>query len=410
MGKAFCEFFAGIGLVREALEASGWSCTYANDVDPKKRQLYVGRFGDDGHFHLGDVWGTAEVASRISGLPALATASFPCVDLSLAGRGRGFEGSHSSTFFGFVRAMEALGGRRPPLVLLENVAGFLTSAGGRDFEAAARALAGLGYRLDAFTLDAAMFVPQSRPRVFVVGVDDRADPPGVVPRSPSGWMVDAWAERLETADRRVRPKRLVELMRSIDLPTGWLAFDVPAPTGRPPGVATAIDRDDAQDWWDEAAVAKHRAMMHDRHRERVDAMVAAGETFVGTIYRRKRDGTTRAEVRFDGVAGCLRTPRGGSARQIVVVAEAGRLRMRWMSPREYARLQGAPDFPLTGNTVQDLFGFGDAVCVPVVQWIDRHVLTPAAASIARRTPRGRQPDARPAPADDAGGEREEHVA
>lgn len=418
MGGAFCEFFAGIGLVREALGASGWSCAYANDLDPKKRELYVGRFGDEGHFHLGDVWGTAEVVSRIPGSPALATASFPCVDLSLAGRGRGFEGSHSSSFFGFVRALEALGGRRPPLVLLENVAGFLTSAGGRDFEAAARALAGLGYRLDAFTLDAAMFVPQSRPRVFVVGVDDRVDPPGALPRSSAGWLADAWTERMDSADRRIRPRRLVELMRSIDLPTGWLAFDVPAPTAVPPGVDTTIDRDDGQDWWDEAAVAKHRTMMHDRHRERIDAMVAAGETFVGTIYRRKRDGTTRAEVRFDGVAGCLRTPRGGSARQIVIVAEGGRLRMRWMSPREYARLQGAPDFPLTGRAVQDLFGFGDAVCVPVVQWIDRHVLSPASASIERPAraagagslPLGRQPDARAATPDDAGGERDEHVA
>jgi len=120
--------------------------------------------------------------------------------------------------------------------------------------------------------------------------------------------------------------------------------------------------------------------MHDRHRERVDAMIAAGETFVGTIYRRKRDGRTRAEVRFDGVAGCLRTPRGGSAKQIVIVAEAGRLRMRWMSAREYARLQGAPDFPLVDNTIQNLFGFGDAVCVPAVQWIDRHVLSPIIAT------------------------------
>ncbi|AMV35836.1 DNA cytosine methyltransferase [Planctomyces sp. SH-PL62] len=410
--KTFCEFFAGIGLVREALGASGWSCVYANDVDPKKQGLYLGRFGDEGHFHLGDVWETPEVVSRIEGSPLLATASFPCVDLSLAGNGRGFEGTHSSTFFGFVRAMETLAERCPRLVLLENVTGFLTSSGGKDFEAAARALAGLGYRLDAFTLDAAMFVPQSRPRVFVVGVRADLDPPGAVRRAESGWIVDAWEERLESADRRIRPRKLIELMRAIDLPTGWIAFDVPAPGVKPPDVAEVIDRDDAQDWWDAAAVSKHRDMMHDRHRERVDAMVSSGETFIGTIYRRKRDGRTRAEVRFDGVAGCLRTPRGGSAKQIVIVVEAGRLRMRWMSPREYARLQGAPDFPLVANTIQNLFGFGDAVCVPAVQWIDRHVLSPVAAGIAelRRTPGGRQPDARATSADDAGGQRQEHVA
>jgi DNA (cytosine-5)-methyltransferase 1 len=50
--------------------------------------------------------------------------------------------------------------------------------------------------------------------------------------------------------------------------------------------------------------------------------------------------------------------------------------MRWMSPREYARLQGAPNFPLVGGRNQQLFGFGDAVCVPAIQWVDRQVLTP----------------------------------
>ena len=136
--KTFCEFFAGIGLVREGLASSGWSCAFANDLDPKKQQLYEGRFGAEGHFHLGDVWDTDTVLGRITGRPFLATASFPCVDLSLAGHGRGFEGSHSSTFFGFVRVLESLAERRPKLVLLENVSGFVTSAGGRDFETAAR--------------------------------------------------------------------------------------------------------------------------------------------------------------------------------------------------------------------------------------------------------------------------------
>jgi DNA (cytosine-5)-methyltransferase 1 len=65
----------------------------------------------------------------------------------------------------------------------------------------------------------------------------------------------------------------------------------------------------------------------------------------------------------------------------VILTRGGVLRMRWMSPREYARLQGADDFPLVGTTNQQLFGFGDAVCVPVIKWIDDRVLTPIAASL-----------------------------
>ncbi len=108
-GKTFCEFFAGIGLVREGLGPSGWQCVYANDIDPKKQEAYEARFGKSDHFHLGDVWKTDEVVDRILGQPVLMTASFPCIDLSLAGHYRGLQGEHSSTFFGFANVVEARG-------------------------------------------------------------------------------------------------------------------------------------------------------------------------------------------------------------------------------------------------------------------------------------------------------------
>jgi DNA (cytosine-5)-methyltransferase 1 len=99
--------------------------------------------------------------------------------------------------------------------------------------------------------------------------------------------------------------------------------------------------------------------------------------------RRIREGTTRVEVRFDGIAGCLRTANGGSARQIVVVIQDGILRMRWMTPREYARLQGAPDFKILKGVNQSLTGFGDGVCVPVIEWIDANILTPICTQTAQ---------------------------
>lgn len=380
--KTFAEFFAGIGLVHEALRHSGWHCLYANDIDEKKQQVYEARFGQRSHFHLGDVWDTESVIDRLGGRPFLATASFPCVDLSLAGNGKGLAGTHSSAFFGFVRVLTELGEDRPRAVLLENVTGLLTSHGGADFAAVARALADLGYWLDAVQVDAKYFVPQSRPRVFVVGLDEALKESLREGEVGEGLFDDGPEFRL--APSPIRPANLIALMKSLSLPTGWLALDLPTP--EPAGVLldSVIDLDDDQQWWDEAAVRKHHDMMSDRHREVVDKLLAEGRTAVGTIFRRKRNGKTRAEVRFDGVAGCLRTPRGGSARQIVVVVQAGRLRMRWMSPREYARLQGADDYPLLDGVTQMLFGFGDAVCVPVIRWIDAQILTPAYEAGRRR--------------------------
>lgn len=378
--KTFCEFFAGIGLVREGLEASGWACAYANDIDAKKQHVYQARFGTSDHFHLADVWQTEQVVGRIPGRPALMTASFPCVDLSLAGHYRGLGGEHSSTFFGFARVLEAMAGRRPPLVMLENVPGFLTANGGRDFATVARSLAGLGYWLDTFVLDACHFTPQSRPRVFVVGLVPELGP-AEAPRRGRLWADD------EPGVLRTDP--IVAFKRSLDLPTGWVTLPLPDPPERQVALADLIDVDDGQAWWDGAEVSRHYRMMSDLHRRQVDALLAAGRRWVGTIFRRIRQNVMRAEVRFDGLAGCLRTPKGGSAKQIVIAIDAGKLRMRWMSPREYARLQGTPDFPLVGTTIQQLWGFADAVCVPAIRWIDRHVLSPLYETAARVCGSGR---------------------
>lgn len=380
--KEFCEFFAGIGLVREGLSESGWFCTYANDVDPKKRSMYEARFGACDHFHLGDVWNTDEVLARIPNHPFLATASFPCVDLSLAGHYKGIDGNHSSSFFGFAKVLDDLGSRRPPLIMLENVTGFITSRDGQDFSRAVKQLASLGYWIDAFVLDAKDFVPQSRRRIFIIGLADGITlPPHAVRQTKGKWMTDRWQTRL-AASGRIRPPRLVSLMDEVELTTGWVMLDLPRPPARTTLLADIVDLDDSQEWWNEAETKRHYLMMSDRHKQQVDCLLACGGLHVGSIFRRVRHGSCRAEVRFDGLAGCLRTPRGGSAKQIVIVLEHGRLRMRWMSPGEYARLQGVGDFPLTGDRIQLLFGFGDAVCVPVIRWIDRHILTPIFESAA----------------------------
>ena len=373
-GRRFCEFFAGIGLVRLGLEQAGWQCVYANDNDPKKKEQYVARFGAE-DFHLCDVFDTAEVVQKVPTEVTLATASFPCVDLSLAGHWRGIQGSHSSAVFGFLDCLEAI--EKPPLLLLENVVGLLSSKQGKDFEQLVGLLAGAGYWLDAFRLDARYFVPQSRPRIFIVGIHESAIASCPYRRSNEDFCLgaDDWETRLRQKNE-LRPSRLTDLMLNIELPTGWFCSNIQAPTAINIELSSLIDLDDAQQWWDEQQVEKHYHMMSDVHREQVDRIQKAGNVAIGTIYRRKRHGKTRAEVRFDGTAGCLRTPKGGSARQIVIVVKKDRLQMRWMSPREYARLQGADDFPLVGAVNQQLFGFGDAVCVPAVKWIGERILNP----------------------------------
>jgi DNA (cytosine-5)-methyltransferase 1 len=375
--KTFCEFFAGIGLVHEALRRSGWRATYAGDIDPKKRRMYEGHYGPAPHYHEGDVWDADAVLGRIPGRPTLATASFPCTDMSLAGKRRGLAGVHSGALFGFLQAIEQLDERRPPLVLLENVPGFLTSHDGADFATAVNELAALGYWLDSFVIDARWFVPQSRPRLFLVGYHEHIIGPPLVCRDDAADSLDEpWRRAMERSGR-LRPARLLSAMDAIEPATGWATIDCGAPRQARHRLADFIDAGDDQPWWGDAEVGRHTAMLFDRHRRQMESLAAASaEPALLTGFRRIRDGVQRLEVRFDGVAGCLRTPRGGSAKQVVLMVRSDELRMRWMTPREYARLQGAPAYTLPDNAIQGYFGFGDAVCVPVIEWIDRHMLTP----------------------------------
>jgi DNA (cytosine-5)-methyltransferase 1 len=104
-----------------------------------------------------------------------------------------------------------------------------------------------------------------------------------------------------------------------------------------------------------------------------------------TAYRRTRHGVAVWEIRPDDISGCLRTARGGSSKQALVAVGRGSIRARWMTPREYARLMGADDYQLDGiRRNEALFGFGDAVCVPVIAWLSREYLAPTLARLARR--------------------------
>jgi DNA (cytosine-5)-methyltransferase 1 len=357
------EFFAGIGLMRLGLEAAGITTSWANDIEVYKRDLYVANFGADG-FALGDV---RDVTGDEVPTVDLATASFPCTDLSLAGnrKGLGANGAArggkggSSMFWEFARVLAEMGKRRPAALLLENVLGFASSHGGRDLSEAVARLNNLGYSCDLLAIDARRFVPQSRPRMFIVGLleVDEADAFSSAVDRP-GWVNQFVADNREA---RVHARRLP-----------------PLPEG-PANLAEVVETDHQGDldWWDGTRLERFLASLSPIQAARLDKLRAAPELSWRTAYRRTRNGTAVWEIRADGIAGCLRTARGGSSKQALVESGAGGMRVRWMTPREYARLMGAPDFKLEAPRNQALFGFGDAVCVPVVTWLCEHYLSAA---------------------------------
>ena len=355
------EYFAGIGLMRLGLDQAGWQTVFANDIDEKKREMYSHHFGSSSEFVLGDIHALnqASIPSTV-----LATASFPCNDLSLAGARKGLAGEHSSAFWGFIRILKEMGARHPPLVLLENVTGFLTSHDGADFHEALLALNELGYAVDAFIIDASRFVPHSRQRLFVVG---QRDAPSRI------------AETSSLLQSELRPAALADfILWHPDVL--WNLRSLPSLPRHETQLAAIIEdlSPNSAAWWSRERCDYLLNQMSPKHRAQADAMIRGSHRSYATVFRRVRATGSMAELRTDGIAGCLRTPRGGSGRQILFTAGKGRFAVRLLTARECARLMGADDFLLNVPLNQALFGFGDAVCVPVIRWIAENYLTPLA--------------------------------
>jgi len=359
----FADFFAGIGLARLGLEQAGWEERFSNDIDPKKFNMYRDNFGDADSYLVEDIHKLA--ASQIPDV-TLWWSSFPCTDVSLAGYRKGLAGQQSGSLLPFLKLLDRKDGQRPAMVVLENVTGFATSRGGEDLKDTVRELNRLGYSCDAFVLNAIHFVPQSRPRLFIVGVFD----------APS-MTAEGVREALQRRDKRLKLRQLTNLMTS-GQGLQWMVLDLPALPRLQSGLAEVVEDlpEDSPRWWSEDRVAYLLNQMFPRHLGVVQVLRDVPNTQYVTAYRRMRGGRSMAEVRADGIAGCLRTPRGGSSRQILLALGGGRVRARFMTPKECARLMGAADYKIDVPDNQAYFGFGDAVCVPVVRWLGAWVLNP----------------------------------
>ena len=371
-GAPLFEFFAGGGLARLGL-APDFRCVFANDMDPAKASAYRRAFGES-EMREGDIWDLSPI--ELPGAAALAWASFPCQDVSLAGERRGLSAPRSGAFWGFHQLIEQLveANRAPDVLALENVSGLLSSHGGADFSALAHALDDLGYRVGALEVDAALFTPQSRPRLFVIAA--RRAPASLVAAGPS--------QPFHTQALRNAVARLPDGLRR-----RWVWWRLDAPARRNTRLADLLD-DNASIAWNSAEQTERLvSQMSALQRARLDALRESGRREVGAVFRRIRiehgRRVQRAEARFDGLAGCLRTPAGGSSRQLLLFVDGDALRSRLLSPREAARLMGAPeDYPLPASQTAALHLVGDAVCVPVVRWLSQHLLAPLAGAAERR--------------------------
>lgn len=346
----FLEFFAGSGLVAQGL--SGYfQPAWANDICAKKAAVYTANHGAE-HFHPGSI-------SDVNGadLPEapLAWASFPCQDLSLAGLTGGIHAARSGLVWEWLRIIDEMPSR-PPVLVAENVAGLVSVAGGEHYRTLHQALAERGYVAGAMLIDAARWVPQSRQRVFIVAVSaESAIPPELVSQSPN-WL---------------HPEAICKAAGGLD---DWIWWSMPEPPLRKQNLSDVIE-------WDAPFAApetdaRNLELISSRHRKILEQLPDA-KPFVAPGYKRTRSGKQVLELRFDNLSGCLRTPEGGSSRQVIVIKQNGQLHSRLLTVREAARLMGVPEaYKIPGSYNDGYKAMGDAVAVPVAAWLAKNLLLP----------------------------------
>jgi DNA (cytosine-5)-methyltransferase 1 len=346
MNPTFLEFFAGSGLVAEALKPR-FNPAWANDFCEKKAAVYMANHSSP--FEL-------RCIENIHGkdLPpaVLAWASFPCQDLSLAGNMKGIEAERSGLVWQWLRVMDEMSDR-PMIVVAENVAGLVSADNGAHYVKLHIALVERGYLVGALMLDAARWLPQSRPRVFVVGAKA-----GIVSRK---FCADGptWAHS----------QAITKIC--VDLP-GWIWWKMPEPAPRNTTIEDIVEWDAPA--FDPEKISKTLALIPPHHKRKLNSATGI-RAFPG--YKRTRNGRQCLEIRFDSTAGCLRTPEGGSSRQFIILRDGGELKVRLLTVREAARLMGARDsYKIPGSYNDGYKAMGDAVAVPVARYLSTMLLYP----------------------------------
>jgi len=336
------EFFAGSGLVAYGLMGM-FRPVWANDVSAKKADVYHANFESD-HFLHEDI---KNIIGAELPYAQLSWASFPCQDLSLAGSLGGIDAERSGLVWEWLRILQELPDK-PSILLIENVAGLLSTNSGANYTKLHNALLDMGYKSGAILLDAVHFVPQSRPRVFVIAVRREVDIP---------------AELMDTGPNWLHNSAAIALGKTLP---DWIWWKAEKPVSRKTKLSDVIDFSVPYDKDDVLQ------LISPRHRETLNN----ADDIVATGYRRTRHGKQCLELRFDGVAGCLRTPEGGSSKQFVVVKKNGETHARLLTPREAARLMGAPDSFVLPETYNDGYkAMGDAVALPVATFVGQAFLS-----------------------------------
>lgn len=336
--------FEGIGGIGLAFQRAGIDNVWSVENNGPCQNILKRHFPATAHYS--DVARIGPWVAKKHGAVDLIAGGFPCQDISVAGNREGLAGSRSRLWWEFHRILDE---QRPRWCLIENVAGLLSSNGGRDLGAILGALGDLGYGYAYRVLDAQGFgVPQRRRRVFIVGCLGDAECAAEVllePESGGGYL----------ATSRDKESTVAALTKS------GLGGGGPDDDLAQAGHVVAFRK----------ATRVHGADLNDERWEEADHSntLDAGGNVTRTSH------VIAFHLTQDPISGDVAPAMGAGNRQghatIGVATEWG---VRKLMPIECERLQGFPDDHTDGQYDSRRYKqLGNAVAVPVVEWIARRM-------------------------------------
>ena len=337
----FIDLFAGIGGLRRGFESIGGECVFTSEWDRFSQITYRANFPHDTHPIAGDIRQVNE--AEIPAFDVL-LAGFPCQPFSLAGvskknslnRAHGFADEAQGTLFFDVARI--IGHHQPQAFVLENVKNLLSHDRGRTFAVIREILESrLGYHISCRVLDGQAWTPQHRERIFIVGF-----------RDPTAFTLD------DMPVPATGPK-LASILHGLPGETP----EEPYSEGEAPRAAAKYTL--TANLWDylQRYAEKHRAK---------------GNGFgFGLV-----DGTRVARTLS------ARYHKDGSE---ILISQGEGLRPRRLTPRECARLmgfdrEGQEPVRIPVSDTQAYRQFGNAVVVPVIEAIAKHMEPHLLAALA----------------------------
>ena len=344
MTLKFFDLFAGIGGFRLGMEKAGHQCIGSCEWDKYARETYKKNFGSYPEY---------DDAKNLQpkSLPYfdVLCAGFPCQAFSIAGKRLGFEDTRGTIFFEIARIAKE---KRPPYLFLENVRGLLSHDKGRTFDTIISTLDEMGYDAEWQVLNSKYFVPQNRERIFIVGhLRDRHTrqifPLGDFDKETDKQKLKkiGLIGKKDTQSHRVYSingisQTLASGAGGLGVKTGLYGVVNDKGTLRGVENSTCID----SNYWKGC----------DNHAQRT------------LIYTAQVNQNMKQKIQTRDNTWTLST----SANDFGVMEGQ---RIRRLTPKECERLQGFPDNWTIGSDTQRYKQCGNAVTVPVVEYIAREL-------------------------------------